>query len=59
MEPWVKITKSGENYVYMTGFGVESDGRVQISDTGNETDFNEVIKKAKEFLVRKLWRSLT
>lgn len=59
MEPWVKITKSGENYVYMTGFGAESDGRVQISDTGMETDFNEVIKKSKEFLARKLWRSLT
>ena len=40
----------------MTGFGVESDGRVQISDTGYETDFNKVVKRAKEFLARKLWR---
>ena len=59
MEPWVKITKSGENYIYMTGVGCESDGNVQISETGNATDFNEVVKKAKEFLVKKLWRSLT
>ena len=57
MEPWVKITKSGENYIYMTGYGCESDGRVELGDTGCEADFNEVMKKSKEFLVKKLWRS--
>ena len=57
MEPWVKITKSGESYIYMTGFGVESDGHVQIDATGVEVDFKEVMKKSKEFLARKLWRN--
>ncbi len=57
MEPWVKITRDGEHYIYMTGFGCESDGRVELSDTGTETDFKEVMKKSKEFLTRELWRS--
>jgi len=57
-EPWIKITKSGENYIYVTGFGATSNGYVQLSDTGVETDFNEVTKKAKEFLTKKLWRNL-
>jgi hypothetical protein len=57
-DPWVKITKSGENYIYLTGFGRESDNTLQVSDTGHSEDFNEVVKKAKEFLVKRLWRSL-
>ena len=53
----MKITRDGEHYIYMTGFGCESDGRVELSDTGVETNFNKVMKKSKEFLARKLWRN--
>lgn len=56
-EPWVKITKSGQSFVYMTGFGTESNGSVQVSDTGVEANFEDVAKKAKEFLERKTWRN--
>ena len=55
-EPWVKITKSGQNFIYLTGFGTESDGNVQVNDTGTEVNFENAAKKAKAFLERKTWK---
>jgi hypothetical protein len=57
-DPWVRITKSGDRYIYLTGFGRQCNNTLQVSDSGAAEDFEEVAKKAKEFLVKKLWRSL-